>query len=132
MATESSPIPCILVADDDPEILKMVQAALKPVGARLVTAHHGEEALETFLVEKPDLVILDVMMPKLSGWEVARYIRARPEHDHVRLLMLTGIGQAVNAATSPLIGADAHLDKPFTFEVLANRVRELLGQTRPG
>jgi DNA-binding response OmpR family regulator len=128
MKTKTQPIPCILVADDDPEILKMVQAALKAIGARVVTATDGEQTLEAFLVEKPDLVILDVMMPKLSGWEVARYIRARREYDQVRLLMLTGIGEAVNAATSPLIGADAHMDKPFAFEALADRVRALLAR----
>ena len=126
--TENSQLPKILIADDDPEILKMVKAALQPVSAELLSATDGEQALEVFLVEQPDLVILDVMMPKLSGWEVAKYIRDREQYKNVRLLMLTGIGQVVNEATAPIIGADDHLDKPFTFEVLANRVRKLLGQ----
>jgi DNA-binding response OmpR family regulator len=104
----------------------MVKAALKSIGATLVPADDGEEALEKILVEKPDLVILDVMMPKLSGWEVAKYIRAHDELKHIRILMLTGIGETVNEATSPLIGADDFLDKPFTFEDLAGRVRALL------
>ena len=125
---ENSQLPKILIADDDPEILKMVKAALQPVSAELLSATDGEQALEVFLVEQPDLVILDVMMPKLSGWEVAKYIRDREQYKDVRLLMLTGIGEVVNEATAPIIGADDHLDKPFTFEVLANRVRKLLGQ----
>ncbi|MBN2496777.1 MAG: response regulator [Deltaproteobacteria bacterium] len=123
---EPSLLPRILVADDDPEIVKMIQAALASVSAEIVTAADGEEALEKFLTEKPDLVILDVMMPGLSGWEVAKYIRKRAEYNDIRLLMLTGIGETINAATSPLIGADDYLDKPFSFEVLAERVRKLL------
>ena len=124
--TETSKLPKILVADDDLEIQKMVKAALNPIGAELAMADNGEEAIEKLLVEKPDLVILDVMMPKVSGWEVAKYIRSHDELKHIKILMLTGIGERVNEATSPLVGADDHLDKPFTFEALADRVRELL------
>jgi DNA-binding response OmpR family regulator len=119
-------LPRILIADDDLEIQKMVKAALKPVGATLTVADNGEEALEKILVEKPDVVILDVMMPKLSGWEVAKYVRSHDELSHTKILMLTGMGERVNEATSPLVGADDYLDKPFTFEDLADRVRALL------
>jgi DNA-binding response OmpR family regulator len=122
----TSAIPKILVADDDLEIQKMVKAALKPVGADLVFADDGEQALEKVLVEKPDLVILDVMMPKLTGWEVAKYIRGHQDLKDVKILVLTAIGETVSDATSPLVGADDHLDKPFTFEELADRVRALL------
>lgn len=118
----------ILIADDDPEILKMVEAALTPISAEVIRASNGDEALEAFLVEQPDLLILDVMMPGLSGWEVAKYIRDKQQYDKVKIMMLTGIGEATNDATSPLIGADDHLDKPFSFEVLAEKVRKLLGQ----
>ncbi len=118
----------ILIADDDPEILKMVEAALLSVSAEIIKASNGDEALEAFLVEKPNLLILDVMMPGLSGWEVAKYIRDKHEYDDVKIMMLTGIGEATNDATSPIIGADDHLDKPFSFEVLAEKTRKLLGQ----
>ncbi|MBW1870950.1 MAG: response regulator [Deltaproteobacteria bacterium] len=121
-----SSLPKILVADDDLEIQKMVKAALQAVGAEIIIADDGEQALEMLLVEKPNLVILDVMMPKLSGWEVAKYIREHSELKSIKILMLTGIGQQVNEATSPLVGADDFLDKPFTFEDLADRVRVLL------
>ncbi len=125
---ETSALPKILIADDDPEVLKMVEAALRPVSAQLFQAADGEQALETFLVEQPELVILDIMMPRLSGWEVAKYIRERDQYAGVKLLMLSGIGEAVNDATAPVVGADDHLDKPFSFEVLANRVRDLLAK----
>jgi DNA-binding response OmpR family regulator len=124
---ETSALPKILVADDDFEIQKMVKAALQPIGATLITADDGEQAIEKLLTEKPDLIILDVMMPRLSGWEVAKYIHQRKELKDVRILMLTGIGEKVNDATSPLVGADDYIDKPFTFEDLAERVRKLLG-----
>ena len=121
-----SALPKILVADDDFEIQKMVKAALLPIGATLLTADDGEQAIEKLLTEKPDLIILDVMMPRLSGWEVAKYIRSHNELKQVRILMLTGIGEKANDATSSLIGADDCIDKPFTFEDLAERVRNLL------
>jgi DNA-binding response OmpR family regulator len=119
-------LPKILIADDDLEIQKMVKAALSSVGATLLVADDGEQALERLLVEKPDLVILDVMMPKMSGWEVVKYIRHHAEVKHVKVLMLTAIGEKANEATSPLAGADDYLDKPFNFETLASRVRALL------
>ncbi len=125
---ETSALPKILIADDDPEVLKMVEAALRSVSAQLFKAADGEQALETFLVEQPELLILDIMMPRLSGWEVAKYIRERDQYAGVKLLMLSGIGEAVNDATAPVVGADDHLDKPFSFEVLANRVRDLLAR----
>ena len=124
--SQSSAIPKILIADDDLEIQKMVKAALNSIGADLVFADDGEQALEKLLVEKPDLVILDVMMPKLTGWEVAKYIRGHDNLKDVKILILTAIGEKVSDATSPLVGADDHLDKPFTFEELADRVRALL------
>ena len=124
--SQSSEFPKILIADDDLEIQKMVKAALKPIGAELVFADDGEQALEKVLVEKPSLVILDVMMPKLSGWEVAKYIREHQDLKDVKILILTAIGEKVSDATSPLVGADDHLDKPFTFDELADRVRALL------
>jgi len=125
---ETSALPKILIADDDPEVLKMVEAALRSVSAQLFKAADGEQALETFLVEQPELLILDIMMPRLSGWEVAKYIRERDQYAGVKLLMLSGIGEAVNDATAPVVGADDHLDKPFSFEVLATRVRDLLAR----
>jgi DNA-binding response OmpR family regulator len=124
--TNSTKLPKILIADDDLEIQKMVKAALRPVGATLLVADDGEQALEKLLVEKPDLVILDVMMPKMSGWEVVKYLRHHAEVKHIKVLMLTAIGEKANQATSPLAGADDYLDKPFNFETLASRVRALL------
>ncbi len=116
----------ILVADDDCSVVRLVEKALKPLGAEVICALDGEEALEKFLVEQPDVVVLDVIMPKLSGWEITKYIRDRHQYDDVKILILTGIGPRLNDATSPLFGANDFLDKPFSFHGLTERVRNLI------
>lgn len=116
----------ILVADDDLEILALVKAHAKKFADKLLEASDGTEAFEVARTEKPDLVVLDVMMPGMSGWEVCRAIREEPGLEHTKVIMLTGIGERLNEMTSPLHGADAYLDKPFDFEVLEDRIQELL------
>ncbi len=116
----------ILVVDDDPEIVTMVSLRLGKRGYRVLTAVDGVEALATTKRDHPDLVILDVMMPGKNGWEVARAIRTDPATEKIKVVMLTAIGESVNEMTSPLYGADAHIDKPFEFEKLELTLRELL------
>ena len=82
------------------------------------------------LDKRPDLVLLDVMMPNLSGWEVAKYLRERPEFDGIGIIMVTAIGETVNEMTSPLYGADDHINKPFQFAELTFKVRKLLSAKR--
>ena len=90
-------------------------------------ANDGEEGLETILVEQPDMVILDVMMPGLNGWQITKYLRSKPDWNDTPILMLTGIGSSLNEMTSPLYGANAHLDKPFDLDELSEKVASLLG-----
>jgi DNA-binding response OmpR family regulator len=122
--------PTILAADDDVEILTLVVRQLKRMDANILEASDGEEALKTARRERPDLIILDVMMPGMSGWEVCRAIREDASIATTPVLMLTGIGERLNEMTSPLYGADDHLDKPFDFEELGQRVRALLDKKR--
>ena len=119
----------ILIADDDPDIRAILVSLLEPHAAELFEARNGDEALETILVERPDLVVLDVMMPVLSGWEILKYMRERDDLAGTRVLMLTAIGHRVNELTSPLFGADAFLDKPFDLDELEAKVLELLRST---
>ncbi|MBW2465289.1 MAG: response regulator, partial [Deltaproteobacteria bacterium] len=84
-------------------------------------------ALDLAQSEKPDLVILDVMMPGMSGWEVCRAIREDETLSHTSVIMLTGIGERLNEMTSPLYGADEYLDKPFDFGDLDQMVEKVLG-----
>jgi DNA-binding response OmpR family regulator len=118
--------PLILLADDDPEMRNVIRRGLAPLDAELLEARDGEEALGRIIEEEPDLVVLDVMMPGLSGWEICKYVRSKPEYAGIKVLMLTGIGQTVNEMTSPLYGADAYLDKPVDIGELVSTVRSLL------
>ncbi|HET6415518.1 MAG TPA: response regulator [Polyangiales bacterium] len=116
----------ILVADDDLEILALVARHLSALPAEIVEASDGEEALRLARREKPNLVVLDVMMPGMSGWEVCRAIREDESLGQTGVIMLTGIGERLNEMTSPLYGADGFLDKPFELDDLSAKVREVL------
>jgi DNA-binding response OmpR family regulator len=118
--------PLLLVVDDDPEILRMLTMRLKMSGYQIVTACDGQEAIDKVRSEKPDLVVLDVMMPRMNGWEVARALRQEKATRLVKIIMLTAIGPHVNEMTSPLYGADDHIDKPFEFRELEARIERLL------
>ena len=120
----------VAYVDDDLELTRLVSVALEDEGWDVVTANDGEAGLELILVEQPDLVILDVMMPGLTGWEICKYLRSKPDWANTPILMLTGIGERMNALTAPLYGADAHLDKPFDIDELVETVRQLLAQAQ--
>jgi DNA-binding response OmpR family regulator len=116
----------ILVVDDDPEILGMLDIRLGKRGYHVISAADGEQALEQARKEKPSLVVLDVMMPRMNGWEVARALRQDPATHDIKIVMLTAIGAQMNEMTSPLYGVDAYLDKPFQFAELEKKIDELL------
>jgi CheY-like chemotaxis protein len=116
----------ILVVDDDPEILGMVSLRLGKRGYQVMTAADGNDALATARRLLPDVVVLDVMMPGKTGWEVARALRQDPVTQQVKIVMLTAIGEQINELTSPLYGADAHIDKPFEFARLEEAIEEVL------
>ena len=116
----------ILVVDDAPEILALVETRLRRRGFDVVTAADGEAALIAARARTPDLVVLDIMMPKRNGWEVARALKRDPMTQATKIVVLTAIGEQVNEITSPLYGADAHIDKPFEFERLERVISGLL------
>ncbi len=125
--TSSNPL--VLVADDEPSMLELVARHLKTMSdptLEVIQASDGEQALRLARERLPDLVVLDVMMPGMSGWEVCRKIREDVALAHTGVVMLTGIGENLNQMTSPLYGADAYIDKPFEFEELDVKVKEAL------
>jgi DNA-binding response OmpR family regulator len=122
----------ILIADDDPEILTLVARLLGKRGYDVLEASDGLAALELARTAQPDLVVLDVMMPGMNGWEVAKALRHDDTTKHIGILILTAIGETINEMTSPLYGADAHLDKPFEFSELDKRIAETLERRRAG
>jgi DNA-binding response OmpR family regulator len=124
--------PLILLADDDAEMRKLLREHFSSMDCDLIESTNGAESLEEIMVHKPDLVILDVMMPELNGWEVCKYVRERDEFfEHVGIVMLTGIGPTNNELTSPLFGADDYIDKPFDFDELEFKVRKVLSMRSP-
>ncbi|HKQ69421.1 MAG TPA: response regulator [Polyangiaceae bacterium] len=133
MTTETTPV--VLVADDEPGMLALVGQHIKTMGYKVLEASDGEQAWTLAQEHLPDLVILDVMMPGMSGWEVCRKIREEVALAHTAIIMLTGIGVNLNQLTSPLYGADSYIDKPFAFPELDEKVRGALGKrhgSRPG
>jgi DNA-binding response OmpR family regulator len=117
----------ILVVDDDPEIVTLLSTRLSRRGYKISTASDGTRAIELVKKEMPDLVLLDVMMPGKSGWEVARALKQDPATQGVKIMMVTAIGEKTNEITAPIYGADAHIDKPFEFEKLEKMIQGLLG-----
>jgi len=125
----SSTNPLVLVADDEPTMLELVARHLKTMDhprLEVLEASDGDQAWRLAMERLPDLVVLDVMMPGMSGWEVCRKIRESVALAHTGVVMLTGIGENLNQMTSPLYGADAYIDKPFDFGELDKKVREAL------
>lgn len=118
--------PTILVADDDPQILTMLGIRLSKRGYQVLEAADGLQTLSKARQYKPDLVLLDVMMPGKNGWEVAKELRADEELSNIGIVMLTAIGERVNEMTSPLYGADDFVDKPFDFEALEKKIKAVL------
>jgi len=119
--------PLVLVADDDPDLRSLVRLHLEMLDVDVIEANNGANALETILVEQPDLVVLDVMMPELTGWEILRYLRSKPDYEDIKILMLTGIGETLNELSSPMYGANDYLDKPFKGHELLAKAKALLG-----
>ncbi len=121
--------PLVLVADDEPSMLELVArhlTTMREPRVEVIQARDGEEAWKLAREHLPDLVVLDVMMPGMSGWEVCRKIREDIALAHTGVVMLTGIGENLNQLTSPLYGADAYIDKPFEFDELDGKVRDTL------
>src|SRR3954466_13843494 len=130
MPNDSKPI--VLVADDEPSMVAMLSSHLRSKGFSVLEASDGDQAWELAHEHLPNLVLLDVMMPGLSGWEVCRKIREAVSLAHTGVIMLTGIGENLNEMTSPLYGADAYLDKPFEFSDLDEKISETLARRSAG
>lgn len=116
----------ILIADDEQNIVISVEFLMKREGYEVFVAHDGEEALASIRAEKPDLVLLDVMMPKRNGFDVCQEVRADAALAGVRILMLTARGRDTEVAKGLALGADGYMTKPFSTKDLVDKVRELL------
>jgi len=117
----------ILIADDEENIVISLEFLMKREGFEVIVAGDGEEALQRIREEAPDLVLLDVMMPKMSGFEVCQEVRADPALNGIRILMLTAKGRDTEVAKGLALGADGYMTKPFSTKELVDQVHALLG-----
>ena len=117
----------VLIADDEPNIVVSLEFLMQREGHAVTIARDGVAALAAIRSERPDLVLLDVMMPGMSGFDVCQAVRADPDLAGVRIVMLTAKGRDTDLAKGTALGADAYVTKPFSTHELAARVRELLG-----
>jgi two-component system alkaline phosphatase synthesis response regulator PhoP len=117
----------VLIADDEQNIVISLEFLLRREGFEVFVASDGEEALARLRADKPDLVLLDVMMPKMNGFDVCQAIRADPDLADMRVLMLTAKGREAEVSKGLGLGADAYMTKPFSTKELVAQVRALLG-----
>jgi DNA-binding response OmpR family regulator len=120
----------ILIVDDEPNIVVPLEFLMRREGFDVAVAGDGQAALDALAASVPDLVILDVMLPKLSGFEVCRRIRADPRLAGLKVLMLTAKGRDQEVEKGLGLGADAYVTKPFSTRDLVTRIRALLGDAR--
>lgn len=116
----------ILVADDNLQIRMLVGAALRSLGHEIIEAVDGEAALSTAILEQPDLVLLDVNMPKLDGFEVLAFLRKRPETADVKVIMLTTAAQKTDLKHGVDLGCNDYVTKPFEPKTLRETVETVL------
>lgn len=118
----------ILIADDEPNIVMALEFLMQNAGYEVRTVTDGDEALTQLGEFRPDLVLLDVMMPKRNGYEICQWIRVTPALARTKVLMLTAKGRDVDVEKGLGVGADAYVTKPFATKDLVAQVRGMLGE----
>ena len=120
----------LLIVDDEPHIRMLIEQTLEELedeDVTFLTAENGEQALEIIQSEKPQLVFLDVMMPKMNGMEVCRRVKKELGLDNVFIILLTAKGQNLDRQKGHEVGADVYMTKPFDPEAILNKAKEVLG-----
>jgi len=116
----------ILIADDEPNIVTALEFLLARGGYEVLIARDGDEALKALESARPDLVLLDIMMPVKSGYEICKRIRERPEWAHIKVVMLSAKGRDAEVNKGMAVGADLYVTKPFSTRELMEQIRGLL------
>ena len=117
----------VLVVDDEPNIVMSLEFLMRRAGFEGQVARNGREALDALEGAAPDLLLLDVMMPEFDGYEVCERIRARPEWNGTKIVMLTARGRELERERGLALGADAYVTKPFSTRDLVDKVKHMLG-----
>jgi DNA-binding response OmpR family regulator len=118
----------ILVVDDEPELLMAIEIRLKMSGYETMAAHDGQEGLERARKDKPDLIILDLMLPKIDGYKVCALLKADARYSNIPIIMLTARAQDTDEKLGLEVGANAFITKPFQHEAVLAKIKELLGE----
>src|SRR6266516_5875813 len=118
--------PVLLIADDDDDVVRLLRLFLRPLDCDILVAHDGEEALAIAQARLPDVVLLDVMMPKRSGWEVCQALKAVQRTSRIAVVLVTGRGDVKDRLTGLQLGADDYLVKPFNRDQVVKRIGALL------
>jgi len=118
----------ILVVDDEPRLLKVITIRLKASGYEVITAQDGAEALEKAKSLNPDLIILDVLMPKVDGYEACRLLKFDEKYKSIPVIMLTAKAQDIDKAMGKKVGADDYIAKPFETQDLVDKIKKHLGE----
>lgn len=121
---------CVLVVDDEPDLTDLLAYNLKREGYTALVAHNGRDGLAMAAAHKPDLIVLDIMMPVPNGLDVAREIRKNPELEHTPIIMLTAKSTEMDELAGLTVGADDYITKPFSPRVLIARVGALLRRSK--
>jgi len=116
----------ILIVDDEPSIVVPIQFLMEQQGYNVLVAENGEDALDVIYKYKPDLILLDIMLPRIDGYEVCEIVRLNPEYRGIKIIFLTAKGREVEIAKGLSLGADAYITKPFSNTELIAKVKELL------
>jgi DNA-binding response OmpR family regulator len=119
----------VLVVDDEPNIVMSLEFLMRRAGFEVQVAKNGREALDALDGPPPDLLLLDVMMPEFDGYEVCERVRARPEWNRTKIIMLTARGRDVERERGLSLGADAYVTKPFSTRDLVDQVKRMLGMS---
>ena len=119
----------ILIVDDEPNVVVPIQFLMEQQGYRVMTADRGEDALDLIYQYKPDLVLLDIMLPGIDGYEVCEIVRLNPNYRDVKIIFFTAQGREVEIAKGLALGADAYITKPYSKAELVAKVKELLDET---
>jgi DNA-binding response OmpR family regulator len=116
----------VLIVDDEPSIIVALQFLMEQNGYATVVAFSGEEAMEAVAAHHPDLILLDIMLPVVDGFEVCQRVRENPDWNNIRIVMVTALGNEANVTKGLDLGADAYITKPFSNADLVAKVKELL------
>ena len=119
----------ILIVDDEPSIVVPIQFLMEQQGYNVLVAENGEDALDIIYKYKPDLILLDIMLPRIDGYEVCEIVRLDPRYRDIKVIFITAKGREVEIAKGLALGADAYITKPFSNTELVSKVKELLANT---